>query len=233
MFEIDLEWPAASQHVLRSARWGPSRDIAICPAEDATVILRRPLEQNTSLYAEFAKLDGSDQSCLRFAEKYGLLLCDPTQGLDPGKIETLSFWRGNIQVVRDIISRCKLSRANPAEAYRQFRNKDTMVGSVGLYLSIKSPRSPISLEVRQASLLHAIQLQAVQSILGGRSSIQCIECSTWFEIGTGARRSLAKFCSTKCKDSYHNRLKASSKGWPISPQRSSSRASPGKPSMEK
>src|SRR5258707_13946569 len=102
MFEIDLEWPAASKHVLRPVR-SPKRDFAIYPAEDATIIRRRPLEQNPSLYAEFAKLDGSKRSCLQFAEKYGLLVVDPMHGGDPGMLETLWMWRGHIEVVRDII----------------------------------------------------------------------------------------------------------------------------------
>jgi hypothetical protein len=207
MFEIDLEWPVASRHVLRPVR-SPRRDFAIYPAEDATIIRRRPLEQNPSLYAEFAKLNGSKRSCLQFAEKYGLLHVDPTHGGDPGRLETLAMWRAHIGDVKDIIRRCELSRANPAEAFRQFGRKDKQVGGVQLYLSMKSPMSPISLDVRGLSLIDAIELQAVQSILSGRRSIQCIECSTSFEIGAGARRSLAKFCSPRCKDSYHNRLKA-------------------------
>jgi hypothetical protein len=36
----------------------------------------------------------------------------------------------------------------------------------------------------------------------------CFECSRPFEIGRGARRLHSKFCSTRCKDNYHNRLKA-------------------------
>src|SRR5262249_21356851 len=200
MFEIDLEWPAASRHVLRSAA-SPKEEFAIYPAKDATIIRRRPLEQNPSLYVEFAKLNGSKQSCLQFADKYGLLRVDPTvdgkfeapgpllELQTPGALETLFLWRRDIREVRDIIRRCELSRENPAEAFRQFGKKDTLVGSVNLYLSIKSPKSPANLEVRAQNLIDAIELQAVQSILGGRKSIQCIECSTWFEIGAGARRS--------------------------------------------
>jgi hypothetical protein len=222
MFEIDLEWPAASRHVLRPAPL-PKGDFAILPAKDATIIHRRPLEQNPSLYAEFAKLNGSKQSCLQFADKYGLLRVDPTFGGKvemPGPLlelktadalETLSLWRRDVRDVKDIIRRCELSRENPAEAFRQFKKKDTFVGSVSLYLSIKSSKSPANLDVRAKNLIEAIQLQAVQSILGGRQSTQCIECSTWFEIGAGARRSQSKFCSVRCKDTYHNRLKANAR----------------------
>jgi hypothetical protein len=206
MFEIDLPWDVASRHVLRPVTT-PKRDFAISPAEGAAIIRRRPLEDNPSLYAEFAELDGSKQSCLQFAQKYGLLIIEPPTHLDPGKLETLSLWRDRIEAVRDIIQRCGLSRTDPAEAFRQFAKEDVLVGGVDLYLSVKSPKSPASLDVRATTLLHGIRLQAVQSILGGRRSMQCIECSKWFEIGVGARRALSKFCSTHCKDNYHNRLK--------------------------
>ena len=193
------------------------------PAKDATIIWRRPLEQNPSLYAEFAKLNGSKQSCLEFAQKYGLLIIGHPMNLhDPGKLETLRMWRGQIEVVRDVIWRCELSRTNPAEAFREFGKKDKLVGFIELHLSMKSPLSPLSLDVRAQSLLSAMELQAVQSILSGRRSIQCIECSTPFEIGTGARRSLSKFCSSRCKDNYHNRLKALKARQP-SPQGSAER----------
>ena len=209
MFEIDLEWPLASRYVLRRVRW-PKRDIAIFPAKGAFIVRYRPLEQNPSLYAEFAQLNSSQQSCLQFAQRYGLLNADlryPAQ--NPAVLDSLSIWRGYIERVKDIIWRCELSRANPAEAFRQFGKKDKLVGDVELYLSMKSPMSPLSLDVRPTSLIRAIELQAVRSILVGRKSVQCIECSTWFEVGAGARRALSKFCSPRCKDSYHNRLKAS------------------------
>jgi hypothetical protein len=208
MFEIELEWPVASEYVLRPI--GPPKDIAIFPAEGASIVRRRPVEQNPSLYAEFAQLDGSKESCLKFAQRYGLLNIDLT---NPGpfylyNLESLASWRAMIGRVKDIIRRCQLSRANPAEAYRQFGKQDKEVGSVEIYLSMKSPISPITLDFRPTSLINAIELQAVRSILIGHNSIQCIECSRWFEVGGGARRSLSKFCSPRCKDTYHNRLKA-------------------------
>jgi len=209
MFEIELEWPVASRYVLRPVR--RTKDIAIFPAEDASIVRRRPLEQNSSLYAEFARLDGSKESCLRFAHSYGLLNTNLTYSASirfADVRESLTMWRDMITRVNDIIERCQLSRANPAEAYRQFSKQDIEVSHVEIYLSMKSPISPITLDFRPTTLINAIELQAVRSILIGHNSIQCIECSRWFEVGGGARRSLSKFCSPRCKDTYHNRLKA-------------------------
>src|SRR6516165_5284325 len=210
MFEIDLEWPVASQYVLR--RRSPKREFARYPEKDATITWRRPLELNPSLYAQFASLDGSEQSCLQFAQRYGLLSVSnyADHERDPCQIETLTFWRGQIECIRRIVALCELGRANPAEAFRQFGKREFLLyGGLELSLSIKSPRAPPSIDVHCTFLLAAIELQAIQSIIAGRKSIQCIECSRWFEIGSGARRSLSKFCSMRCKDSYHNRLKAS------------------------
>jgi hypothetical protein len=212
MFEIELEWAVASEYALRSVGRGSTRDLAICPTKDAKIARYRPIEQNPALYAEFANLDGSKRACLEFAHKYGLLYADLNlaggRGGDPRVFETLRHWRGHIATVKEIIKRCELSRTNPSEAFRQYVKKDKSLFGVDLYLSVKSPNSPASLDVRGTSLAGAMELQAIQSILEGHRSQQCIECSRWFEIGLGARRSQSKFCSTRCKDNYHNRLKA-------------------------
>jgi hypothetical protein len=211
MFEIDLEWPVANQYVVRAATH-PRGDRAIYVAKNTTYTLRKPLEENPKLYLEFANLDGSENACLKFAHQYGGMSDLRYQGRDPGAIDSLGQWRGLIRMIRDIIKVCELGRARPAEAFRQFGKRDrSLLGGLNAYLSIESPKSPPTLKIRCESLLAGIELQAVQSILGGRTTIQCIECSRWFEIGAGARRSQSKFCSTRCKDNYHNRLKAEAK----------------------
>jgi hypothetical protein len=214
MFTIDLEWAVASKYVLRSAKHGPS-DSAICPAADAVITRYRPLEQYPALYAEFAKLDGSKRRCLAFAHKYGLLhtnlMLPDGRGGDPRVLETLRIWKGNVKSVADLIERCELSRSQPRQAFRQFGNRDVKLWGLELYVTNKSPNSPASIDMRASDLLAAIELQAITSIMQGHKSVQCIECSSWFEIGAGARRSQSKFCSVRCKDTYHNRLKAASK----------------------
>jgi hypothetical protein len=210
MLEINFDWPVASEYVVRKSLWGKGQR-AIYVAENATITVRQPLDENPSLYAEFAKLDGSEKACLNFAHRYGTLLFDPRNpnAMGPGDTERLRIWRGFIDNVRGIIQRCELSRANPREAFRQFGKKDRALTDVGLSLSIKNSNSPATLEMRVPNLITAMELQAIQSILlGGRKSVQCIECSRPFLIGGGARRSQSKFCSARCKDNYHNRLKA-------------------------
>jgi hypothetical protein len=204
MFEIDLEWPVASRYEVRPV---PELDgeLALYPEEGATVSLRRPLEQNPSLYAEFVGLDGSSQACLMFAQKYGPLTSMPA-------LDTLRFWRGHIDYMRSLIQFCELGQSNPKEAFRRFgRQERSLYSTLDFSVSMQTPNAPPVIQIRCKDLMGAMELQAVQSIIAGRKSLQCIECSTWFEIGGGARRSQSKFCSQRCKDSYHNRLKASNR----------------------
>jgi hypothetical protein len=207
-FEIDLEWPVASHYVTRAAK-EPRGDRAIFVAKGATLTMRRPFDDNPNLFAEFAELDGSEQSCLQFAHKYGTLFA---KAFDSGMLDSLSVWRGEIQHIGDIIQCCKLGRARPAHAFRQFGKWDKpLSGRLDAYLSIVSPKAPPTLTIRCQSFIGALELQAIQSILGGRDVSKCIECSKPFEIGAGARRSQSKFCSIRCKDTFHNRRKAEAK----------------------
>ena len=155
MFEIDLEWSFASQYVLRPVGRGRTRDRAIYPAEGAKITRYRPLEQYPALYAEFAKLDGCEQSCLQFAERYGLLLTDAPGRLN--EIETLGHWNSHIQRVNEIIHLCELSRSNPAEAFRQFGKQSIELLFDGrINLSIKGSRSPATLDVRHRDATHYV-----------------------------------------------------------------------------
>jgi hypothetical protein len=179
-----------------------TRELAIYPAEGAEITRYRPLQKYPALYTEFAKLDGCEQSCLQFAKKYGLLF-------DNGADETLGVWNGQIQRISETINLCKLSRSDPAEAFRRFGKQSIELWfDARMFLSIKSSNSAATLDVRAVNLISAIEMQAITSILADHRSVQCIECPTWFEIGGGARRSQSKFCSKRCKDRYHNRLKA-------------------------
>jgi hypothetical protein len=209
LFEIDLEWPVASRYVMGAAK-EPRGDRAIFVADGATLTLRRPFDENPTLFAEFAALDGSEQSCLQFAHKYGTLMADPRNDiLDPGLLESLRLWRERIKYIQDIIQYCKLARDRPAEAFRQFGKQDIeLSGGLTAYLSTVRRTAPPTLTIRCKSFSGALDLQAVQSILDGREVYKCIECSKLFEVGAGGRRSQSKFCSIRCKDTFHNRSKA-------------------------
>jgi hypothetical protein len=214
---ISLEWPVASRYVVRETELRGdhpvSHRMAIRIAEDATIARRRPLEENASLYAEFANLDGSEKACLNFAQQYGTLFHPVDErtriiGNTPD-LESFVNWRSQIKRLKDIVKRCELSRSNPAEAFRQFGRRDKWLLGVELVLSITNPHSPATLETHVGTLIAGMQLQAIQSILlEGRKQVRCVECSKPFLIGGGARRSQSKFCSMRCKDAFHNDRKA-------------------------
>lgn len=215
-FEIDLDWPVASHYVVRAVE-EPRGERAIFVADAATFTPRRPFDANPNLFAEFAYLDSSEQACLQFAHKYGTLIENPkTEIYGQGGLETLTMWRGYIQYIRDVINCCKVGRARPAEMFDQFgkvfgqssKRDIPLYGQLDAYLSIVSPKAPPTLNFRCELFIGALELQAIQSILGGRDLAKCIECSKPFEVGRGARRSQSKFCSPRCKDTFHNRLKA-------------------------
>jgi hypothetical protein len=215
MLEIYLEWPVASRYVVRAVhpRGDGPKHRAIRVAENATIAQRRPLQENASLYAEFANLDGSEKACLDFAHKYGTLYLPQLAGAqvfsNTPDLDSFTNWKREIKTINDIIRRCELSRSNPAEAFRQFGKRAEWLLGVELVLSMTNPHSSATLETRVRTLIAGIQLQAVQSILfEGHDTVLCIECNRPFLIGGGARRSQSKFCSTRCKDSFHNHRKA-------------------------
>jgi hypothetical protein len=204
MFELVLDWPVAGDYVVRpTAAYGVEGEPGIYPADGGTV--RHPLEGNPTLYREFACLD-SEQAYLDFARKNGLLFTIP--GGATGH-EALSIWRTEIERVRRLIEFCEIGAADPRQALRKFAPQEVplVYGQLDPVLSLQGPLAPPVLSLRCDSLLCAIELQAILAILRGRKSHQCVECSNWFEIGSGARRSIAKFCSDQCKNRFHNRRK--------------------------
>ncbi len=217
MFDIDFEWPVAQTYESGGAPAYRYPDTwAVYPTK-GPVTWRRPLGSEPPLYLQFLRLDGSEQSCLEFAKKYGLLRFDIAQ--DSGWSEPLTgwgsaaykwcehmdFWRREIQRIRNLQSILEGTRTHPTEVFRRERFGLSAPLAVSL---VMTPKGPPMIHLRCGTLLDAIELQCVRSFLAGRGSYQCAECSSWFEVGPGAHRSHAVFCSRTCKDHHHNRLKA-------------------------
>src|SRR5262245_21436823 len=59
----------------------------------------RPLEIYSSIYADFAQLDGSPNACLTFASRWGLLRVPARDDAE----EDLDFWRAEIRKMRSWI----------------------------------------------------------------------------------------------------------------------------------
>jgi hypothetical protein len=220
-FDINFEWPLARRYEVGHGPTSTSKVVrAIYPTEGPPT-LGRPLDASPALYAEFLDLDVSEPSILRFASKYGLLehniakeagwmessiapYCDPEWKWS----EPITAWSDGIQRIKRLQAFLEDARSHPREVFRR-RERFHLNAPLAVALEMKNPKDLPVIDLRPSgTLLDALELQCLQAFFAGRRSYQCAECSRWMEIGPGARRSHAKFCSRTCKDRARNREKA-------------------------
>ena len=152
--------------------------------------LHRPLEYHRTLYLEFAKLDGTDQSCLEFANRFGLL------GLNPkGRGEALVLWQDAIIGLAKAIELSQSDR-RALEGYWILPLQGALRPS--------PPDGRLVFRLSPGSLMHAMQLQFVHAISSGLTIKVCRLCGDWFEAGGDLRRRDAQFCSKEHKVNYFN-----------------------------
>ncbi len=152
--------------------------------------LHRPLEIHPTLYLEFAKLDGTDQSCLEFANRFGLL------GLNPkGRGEAWVLWQDAIISLAKAIELSQSDR-RALEGYRILPLHGALRPS--------PPDGRLVFRLSPSSLLHAMHLQFVHAISSGLTIKVCRLCGKWFEAGGDLRRRDAQFCSKEHKVNYFN-----------------------------
>lgn len=157
---------------------------------------------HAALYLEFSQLDGSENACVGFAERWGLLT---TRAYSTGELpsEELSFWRAEIRKMRIYV------QALP-NVVRVANSRGTFakVGTVDVLLEPGTGPSPTPVLVLEpGNLLQAMNLEMAQFVAGGGSLIPCQQCRRLFQAGhggTGSKRAIAKFCSDKCKHAFHN-----------------------------
>ena len=152
--------------------------------------LHRPLEFHKTLYVEFAKLDGSPESCLKFAGRFGLLGLEPKR-----KGEALVYWQEAITNMGNLIKAAQTDR-RALEGLR--------IGPLHGVLTPSPPDGRLVFRFRPSSLLHGMHLQFVQAISSGLDIKQCGHCGKLFEAGGDERRRDARFCSKECKINFHN-----------------------------
>ena len=151
--------------------------------------LHRPLEFHKTLYADFAKLDGSGDSCVEFANRFGLLW----QAFKGG--EPLIMWRNAIAQMAKVIELSQ-SDSTALAGYRMAPLHGTLVPS--------PPDGKLTLRFGPHSLLHGMQLQFAQAVSSGLAIKECRQCGKWFEAGGDERRRDAQFCSKDHKIAFHN-----------------------------
>jgi len=197
MIEIGLRWSKARAYEMANVKGAQ----LIRPVGER----RYPVEPfkivgNEPLHVRFANL-GSEKSCVEFANAYGLLKSSD-------EAERLHEWKREIENVKMLASGLQLQV-----------NEDTPGGITLLGSSRKAPveltsvaaiivpgssgkRPKLSLEPKK--LLDAMYLQLGLFLSTDGSLQSCKQCGKWFERGTTkARRSIAVFCSEKCKNRFH------------------------------
>jgi hypothetical protein len=225
-FDIDFEWPVARQYEIGHGPTSTSKIVRAIYPTQGPVTLCRPLDDKPALYAEFLDLDASEPSILQFANKYGLLehnIAKEPAWMGSGSIfpsivpysdpgwkwsEPISAWSDGIRRLKRLQEFLKEARSHPREVFRR-RERFHLIAPLAVALEMKNPKDLPVIDLRPSgTLLDALELQCLQAFFAGRTSYQCAECSRWMEIGPGARRSHAKFCSRTCKDRARNREKA-------------------------
>jgi hypothetical protein len=201
MIDIGFEWKRAHDYECVSAR-GRKWLRAIGKGRDTLEPLK--IETEKPLYLRFADLDGSEESCLRFARAWGLLTTESPTGE-----EMLETWQELIQAMRKTMVRLGVVEESPPSIPpKRGSAKVWKIASLDVLLVGGGPSSseasrPMML-LQPRHLLEAMHLQLGISVAVGGSVRACKQCGGWFERGaTESRRSIAVFCSEKCKNRFH------------------------------
>ncbi|SRR6266404_2605951 len=153
------------------------------------------IDTEKPMYLQFEKLDGSEAACLNFARAWGLLRTE-SQTVS----EFIDDWKQEIRDLRRLISTLKKSGENSVDPSQTI--KITTL-DVSLRTAGRNYRRP-ALLLAPRNLSVAMQLQLGKFVAGGGDVVACRQCSDWFERGASdARRSIAVFCSARCKNRFH------------------------------
>jgi hypothetical protein len=161
------------------------------------------IEGDNPLHMRFANLDGSEESCVKFANAYGLLR---TQSRD--QAERFADWKKEIDKINRLVLLLQLQvnedMPGGITQLGSSRKAPVRLTSIDAILVPGSSGQRPKLSLEPATLLDAMYLQLGLSLTADRSLQSCKQCGKWFERGTTkARRSIAVFCSEKCKNRFH------------------------------
>ena len=158
----------------------------------------RPLELHRTLFMEFAHLDRTDESCLRFANSFGFLGLFLNERADDRvgpKGESLLLWRSEIADMRRSVD------AWEADPDTFASNQEFTITRLDVSLVPIDGRP--TLRIRPRSLIGAIHLQFAQAVATGLDIRTCDHCGKIFETGGMGRTRKARFCSDRCRNNYH------------------------------
>jgi hypothetical protein len=155
-----------------------------------------PLKHVPDLYLKFAELDGSGEACMDFAGKYGLL----TTPAKIGAAERVEGWQPEIRKMKGLISMVGTVGTH-THSYRMIMR----VTEVTVALLSGEPGGDVkpTLVLQPKNLLDAMKVQLASAAAGGVSLHTCAQCGRWFPVGDKAKRSVARFCSDRCRLRFH------------------------------
>ena len=160
----------------------------------------RPLFADPEMCLKFAGLERTPTACLQFAQRWGFLQKRSAAGVS----ESLNFWYDEIEKMSTSVQN--------AEAGPLAIPADGAVIALGHVVLRRGPDG-LMITTRPATLLGALWLQLGQHLAGGAALMNCEYCSGWFAAGRpGGRRRIARFCSTACKNAWHNARRSSTAG---------------------
>jgi hypothetical protein len=159
-----------------------------------------PLEHVPDLYLQFAQLDGSEDACLAFARGFGLLTTPAKTGAE----ERIDDWQREIKRMESLTRMVGMVKtANARRVLLRVTTIDVALLSGESHGSTVEPAVKPILVLQPKTLLDAMKLQLAQAQAGGATLHTCDQCGRLFEVGAGAKRSVAKFCSDKCRQRHH------------------------------
>jgi hypothetical protein len=203
---------------------GADYECAPLSTEKSTLVIRQigkkeipvqPLD-NPGLYLAFANLDRDAEACLTFAREFGLL----TTPASDGAVERLDFWQREIRKMKGLISILGAGDDTPGGVIRTANSRMVKFEAtkIGVVLesrpkldrrgrAIPDPHNPNNrpvLVLQPQNLREGMLLQLAQRVATEGSIYICKQCAKAFEAGVGeSRRSIAVFCSERCKNRYH------------------------------
>jgi hypothetical protein len=171
---------------------------------------------NPQLYLAFANLDGTAGACLTFARDVGLLATRASAGA----FERLDVWQREIKKMKSLISMLGAKENPPGGIIRTANSRMVRFEATSIKVILESrprldkddrpifdPNNPDNrpvLVLQPQSLREGMQLQLAQRVATEGSIYICKQCAKPFEAGVGeGRRSIAQFCSQRCKNRYH------------------------------
>jgi hypothetical protein len=160
-----------------------------------------PLEIRKTLYLDFASIDGTAETCLAFAQAWGLLMTpaklDAAEPIDQWrqKIRSMKSWITGVTMVRTANSRRVEARMAAVDV--------TLVSGEPWVPGLPAIPKP-TLVLRPHTLFDAMMVQLALSTAGGNALATCEQCGNPFEVGATGKRSIARFCSDACRNKFHN-----------------------------